>query len=383
MEKNTAAHQMDWEALATYYDHWQDGGEAIQQELLRVAQLSLAGGRANAALALEDMNSRLQRAKGSPGIYLNTLDDVLQAHIALMEAKSNRNPFMDLDAQLAPETLAHRFALAYLSGTTPEKALHWLRQVDRLEERVQYLVDGVCQLLVRLSLIKERKVALAAVLEEEKALTATWPIDNASSVDQPSDRKEELAASNSTSQVPEAEEGITGSAVKEDIATTEDIKAGSKKVLMHRTHGFPWDKGPASTATAKIHAFLVEGKIIDAKETPAVVVGSLFSKTGPAAPIRLLKGPARLIHMFRWLSINDILLVEDELGLEDYSEAELRRFGRWLYPRFIGTFRSSDGKRFTKKQLNNAVNRMKYEQLVHEKWYSDMVAVMERSRNII
>lgn len=383
MEEKRKEHQMDWDAVATYYDHWQEGNEAIQQELLRVAQLSLAGGRANAALAWENINAPLRTAKVSPRMSLGKIDEALQAHIALMEAKSSRNPFIHLDEQLQPASLAHRFALAYLTGTAPAAVLDWLKQVDRLDERVQYLVDGVCQTLVRLYLIKEREEALAAVLQEEQALIAAWATGNALPVDQTIDRKDELATTDTTSQEQGAEEDTSSGGVKVDATTTEDIKAGSKKDLMQRTHGFPWNKGPSTGTTRKIHAFLVDHKIINKVETPASVIASLFSEHGPAIPIRLLRSPGKLIHLLRWLSIHDELNTEQELELEDYSEDELRRFGRWLYPRFIGTFRNLKGKKFTSKQLNNATNRLRQEQLQTEKWYMQMDAMLKRAIAIV
>jgi hypothetical protein len=374
-------HQMDWANISSYYDHWQDGDESIKQELLRVAQLSLAGGIANAKLVLGDMATKFKAAMVSPQIYLNKIDEVLQTHIEIMEAKSNRNPFMLLNEKPQMINLAQRFATAYLTGTSPHNALSWLQELDRLDERVQFLVDGVCQAIVRLKLIELRENALALVHKEKIALQTELPKPSFLPLERSQDSSAETDASVDVNLTQGIEDDTKSKDQIKDLANKEYIKEGTREDLKQKLHGFPWDKGPASSAVAKIHGFLKDQKIIHDLETPTSVISSLFSETGPAAPIRLLKGPGKLIHMLRWLSMQNVINFEDEFGLVDYSEAELRNYGLWLYPRFIGTFRNVSGQKFTSRQLKNAASRLKYEQLLREKWYIDMVAMLERSRN--
>ncbi|MFD2514176.1 hypothetical protein ACFSRY_09885 [Pontibacter locisalis] len=376
-------YQMDWDAVSSCHDHWQNGDETIKQELLRVARLSLAGGIANAKLVMEGMATKFKAALVSPRIYLSTVDEVLHAHIGMMDAKSVRNPFMQLNEKPQVDNLAQRFAAAYLTGTAPENALPWLQELDRLDERVQYLVDGVCQAIVRLKLVELREKAVRLVHKEGRGLYSDLPDRPALPVEKPEESTGETGTPVITNQPHILDEQASGRDNTWKTTLNEPFKEGSKEELMQRTHGFPWNKGPAPAAAAKIHGFFVEQKVIHAIETPSSVIASLFSASGPSSPVQLLRGPGKVIQMLRWLSINDVLNAEDGLGLEDYSEDELRRFGRWLYPRFIGTFRNVDGERFTQKQLKNAANRLKYEQLIKEKWYIKMEAELKRSISIV
>ncbi|KAA9340145.1 hypothetical protein [Adhaeribacter soli] len=339
-------------------NYWKEDYPEIKKELLRISKMAFQMGGNTANWVLPSYLDRTAIAKTE-----ETFRESLEGHLKTQTdlRLSLNNPFSLLNEDLSYSLLAEKFAIAYLSTSSPEEVLQWLEKVDKYELRVIDLAVGVSHFLVTNELVRILNLGFHGwLIEQGKIEPDSEPIDL------PNDDIHDLDSANS--------DDSTSVAIFEPAGKSKTFKPKVKSArvaAMEKLHGFPWMNEPSERTKRSIHNYLLENKMIE-PSIPVSEIGALFTEEGPSAPIRFLKCPGKLVMFFRLLT-RDVLKSATEIpNLEDFSTKAIRSSSYWLYPRLIGTFRDKNGERFTTIQLSKSAGQYKVDELDTLDWFIKM-----------
>ncbi|WP_439882154.1 hypothetical protein ACSX1A_03115 [Pontibacter sp. MBLB2868] len=362
--------EMDWDAVSYYCNHWQQGSSQMKSELLRVVKLAVENSIKDVEAAMGNYVHLLDVASYDEPSFQHALKGVLQEHVSLMANMALSNPYMDLTHGYSLDCLAERFVQANMSSTEPDVALMWLKGVDASNERLRVLISSLFHSEVKRQLQLLKNGGYAAICKED----TSGPINNA---DYGTGSVTSIIVQDNTQEIqthadPKAEQGEPDARFK-----LVERRKPARKALMQKLHGFPLSVPPLVNTHRRIHQFLVDKGLINDNAVSIADIAALFSEDGPAQPIVLQKKPGKLIHIIRWL-VEEEILAQFRIDPKhlNFSKKELKQFGYWLMPRFIGTFRDSNGREFTTKALSNEANRLPHDRLKETKWYKELDAAL-------
>jgi hypothetical protein len=331
----------------------------IQQELQRVVTMAYEGGIANAKWVIDYYKTEILDAGPSTPDTFEILLEKLLAENMLFRT-SIKHPFGLLPDNTNLNSLTQKFALVYLSSSTPDEVLKWLQGLDRLEERVQFLADGVCQLKVKLELLN--------ILNQG---FHNWLLKNS---DNYTNKDSTATPIHLNLEALEESKGDSNSKFlnEDQLLSTEPQGSGNtREELVKRLHGFPWSVEPSGTALYYLYSYFLKEKFLD-ESFPLSEFTALFTDNGPTEPIRFLGTPGKLVVFFRLVALKIIKESPSQPELLSLSKKDVFRFSFWLNPRLIGTFRDKDGNYFNSDQLTKSAGRWPENKLRKLDWFITM-----------
>ncbi|KAA9338803.1 hypothetical protein [Adhaeribacter soli] len=347
----------------TTINYWKGEYPEIQEELHRVVKMAYHSGVATANWILPSYLDQTAIASTEETFRLS-----LEGHLKTqMELRlSLNNPFRLLSGDLSLEQLAEKFSRAYLSTSSPEEVLQWLKGVDMYEVRVTDLAVGVSHYLLRKELVRILSIGYDGWIIENENISTETEVTNLSDEDQSNAENKELDAFSPAERVaPE------GSSPEDSNGIKRQKKKSPRAEAMEKLHGFPWINEPTKLAIISIHNYLLENKMIEPSLSESDL-RALFSEKGPLEPIRFLKASGKLVMLFRLLAMDVLKFSNKGPILDEFSKSEIRSSSYWLFPRLIGTFRNKKGEKYNTDQLSKSASQWQVDKLQKMDWFIQM-----------
>ncbi|MBA9077115.1 hypothetical protein [Rufibacter quisquiliarum] len=356
-----------WLKVDELQEHWKSDDPKLIRELRRVASIAIDEGNYWARYSLRAIQAELRTGSYSDASFLKALESKLEHHVSLMLEASKQNHFVHSLTEVSVGKVSEVFARAHLSGETTAEACETLQGLEKDNRYVCMLSEAV-----RLFTVKQVLVKWYGEISDGQQTLEGQNGGNNQIQGLPVIGKGSAAGQIPEPPKVEGKQGTTGYKRKRGRQ--------SRKDLMGRLHGFPWAFTPEPITMQQLYDYFIREGLLD-RSFPKEEFDLLFSVSGPSAPIAWIGNPGKLVHIFRWLGKN--VLNEDEKGppLEDYSKEEVGRFGYWLLPRLIGTFRDGEGNSFQSIALSQAANKLNISSSVGRPWISEMERYFSEALN--